>query len=53
MVSKGSDFANEREILYKILFDMRNDITDLKKLTLELLEDGNDIKTKKKYTTFN
>lgn len=34
-----SDFANEREILYKILFDMRNDITDLKKLTKELLSD--------------
>jgi len=45
--SKGGDFANEREILYKVLFDMRNDITDLKKLTLELLEDSNDIKTKK------
>ena len=26
---------------------MRNDITDLKKLTLELLEDGNDVKNKK------
>ena len=34
-----SDFANEREILYKILFDMRNDITDLKKLTRELLNE--------------
>ncbi len=34
-----SDFANEREILYKILFDMRNDITDLKKLTQELIKD--------------
>ena len=45
--SKGGDFANEREILYKVLFDMRNDITDLKKLTLELLEDNNDIQTKK------
>ena len=33
-----SDFGTEREILYKILFDMRNDITDLKKLTLELLK---------------
>ncbi len=33
-----SDFSTEREILYKILFDMRNDITDLKKLTLELLK---------------
>tara|TARA_R110002073_G_scaffold220418_1_gene380547 strand:+ start:31561 stop:32814 length:1254 start_codon:yes stop_codon:yes gene_type:complete len=41
-----SDFANEREILYKVLFDMRNDITDLKKLTLELMENGNGIKVK-------
>jgi len=34
----ASDFANEREILYKILFDMRNDINDLKKLTLNLMK---------------
>ena len=42
-----SDFANEREILYKILFDMRNDITDLKKLTQELIkgEDGGEKET--------
>jgi DNA-binding NtrC family response regulator len=33
-----SDFTNEREILYKVLFDMRNDITDLKKLTQELIK---------------
>lgn len=36
-----SDFSNEREILYKILFDMRNDINDLKKLTMELMREGN------------
>ena len=34
-----SDFTNEREILYKVLFDMRNDITDLKNLTQELIKD--------------
>jgi transcriptional regulator with PAS, ATPase and Fis domain len=41
-----SDFATEREIMYKILFDMRNDINDLKKLTLDLLKnsDSNEIK---------
>lgn len=44
--SKGSDFANEREILYKVLFDMRNDINDLKKLTLELMENGANVKNK-------
>jgi DNA-binding NtrC family response regulator len=33
----SGDFSNEREILYKILFDMRKDIADLKKLTGELM----------------
>jgi len=37
-----SDFSNEREILYKVLFDMKNDLNDLKKLTMELMENGND-----------
>ena len=32
------DFSNEREILYKVLFDMRKDIADLKKLTGELMQ---------------
>ncbi|WP_124979614.1 sigma-54 interaction domain-containing protein [Nonlabens xiamenensis] len=36
-----SDFANEREILYKVLFDMKNDLNDLKKLTNELMSHGN------------
>lgn len=38
---KESDFSSEREILYKILFDMRRDVNDLKKLTLELIKSGN------------
>lgn len=36
-----SDFSNEREILYKVLFDMKSDLNDLKKLTMELMEHGN------------
>jgi len=36
----NGNFANERDIMYKILFDMRNDINDLKKLTLDLMESG-------------
>ena len=36
-----SNFKNEREILYKVLFDMKNDLNDLKKLTLDLMESGN------------
>lgn len=35
---KEGDFNNEREILYKVLFDMKGDLNDLKKLTLELLK---------------
>ena len=34
---ESSDFTSEREILYKVLFDMKNDLNDLKKLTLELM----------------
>ena len=33
-----SEFHSEREIMYKILFDMRNDINDLKSLTSELIK---------------
>nr|WP_294936790.1 sigma-54 dependent transcriptional regulator [uncultured Flavobacterium sp.] len=36
-----SDFSSEREILYKVLFDMKSDLNDLKKLTLELMQSGN------------
>lgn len=39
-----SDFSNEREILYKILFDMKADLNDLRKLTLELMQNGNSSK---------
>ena len=34
----SSDFNSEREIMYKILFDMRNDLNDLKSLTSELIK---------------
>jgi len=35
-----NDFSTEREILYKVLFDMKSDLNDLKKLTLELMQNG-------------
>jgi transcriptional regulator with PAS, ATPase and Fis domain len=35
-----SDFSTERDILYKVLFDMKSDLNDLKKLTLELMKSG-------------
>ena len=40
--SKTSDktFTEERNMLYKVLFDLKSQITDLKELTLELLKDS-------------
>ncbi|MAQ31113.1 MAG: sigma-54-dependent Fis family transcriptional regulator [Flavobacteriales bacterium] len=40
IISKESDQNNisEREILYKILFDLKNDLNDLKKITLDLIQ---------------
>jgi len=32
---------SDREILYKILFDLKSDLNDLKKITLDLIEDKN------------
>ena len=42
-----SDFSSEREILYKVLFDMKSDLNDLKKLTMELMKSGNASDVKK------
>ena len=33
-------FANEREILYQVLFDMKKDITDLKQVVKNMLEEA-------------
>ena len=44
---KESDFSNEREILYKVLFDMKSDLNDLKKLTMELMQSGNNQQVQK------
>ncbi len=38
---EGPNFS-EREILYKVLFDMKKDITDMKKIILDLLENNDD-----------
>ncbi len=44
---KEGDFSNEREILYKVLFDMKGDLNDLKKLTLKLLKNNDSGKVHK------
>lgn len=34
----AADFSNEREILYKLFFDMKKDVTELKRMFLEVLQ---------------
>ena len=35
-----NDFSNEREMLYKLFFDMKKDVTELKKMFLEILKNS-------------
>lgn len=37
----GGEFANEREILYKLFFDMKKDVTELKRMFLDVLQNPN------------
>ncbi|XOD69284.1 MAG: sigma-54 interaction domain-containing protein [Flavobacteriales bacterium AspAUS03] len=37
------DFSNERDLLYKVLFDMRRDLNDLKSLTLQLMQNQGNV----------
>jgi DNA-binding NtrC family response regulator len=36
--SSSESFANEREILYKLFFDMKKDVTELKKMFFDVLQ---------------
>ncbi len=38
-----TSFSNEREILYKVLFDMKKDMGDLKKLVLDMIQHDDSI----------
>jgi transcriptional regulator with PAS, ATPase and Fis domain len=40
--SASSDFS-ERDILYKVLFDMKKDLMDLKKIVVDLIENDNQL----------
>lgn len=37
----NGDFSNERDILYKLFFDMKKDVTELKKMFFEVLQNPN------------
>ena len=42
VIGDSKESINERELMYKFLFDMKKDLTDLKKLVVELVSsDGN------------
>lgn len=40
----GNSEFSERDILYKVLFDMKKDLTDLKKIVVDLVENDNGLK---------
>lgn len=44
---QNSDFSTEREILYKILFDIKKDLNDLKSLTLKFIKNPQNYKSNK------
>ena len=37
----GHEFSNEREMLYKLFFDMKKDVTELKKMFVDVLQNPN------------
>ncbi len=39
--NSSSEFANEREMLYKLFFDMKKDVTELKRMFLDVLQNPN------------
>ncbi len=36
--SSNADFSNERDLLYKLFFDMKKDVTELKKMFVDILK---------------
>lgn len=46
----GSEDFSEREILYKVLFDMKNDLADVKKLVLQMIQSGGNIEANERNT---
>lgn len=42
----SDESINERDLMYKILFDLKRDLTDLKKLVVEILNAGGNISVK-------
>ena len=43
VISDSKESINERELMYKFLFDMKKDLTDLKKLVVEMIANGGEM----------
>lgn len=43
VISESTDSISERELMYKFLFDMKKDLTELKKLVVEMIAKGGEI----------
>ncbi len=43
IITEGHDNFSERELMYKFLFDMKKDLTELKKLVIDLVGKNNDL----------
>jgi transcriptional regulator with PAS, ATPase and Fis domain len=43
VIDQSTESINERELMYKFLFDMKKDLTDLKKLVVEILASNGDV----------
>ncbi len=39
--NSGHEFSNEREMLYKLFFDMKKDVTELKRMFVDVLQNPN------------
>ena len=48
--TSSGEFANEREILYKLFFDMKKDVTELKKMFLDILQNPSLVSNAANYT---
>ncbi|MDX2048650.1 MAG: sigma-54 dependent transcriptional regulator [Chitinophagaceae bacterium] len=48
--SPHSEFVNERDILYKLFFDMKKDVTELKKMFLEIVQNPASVNAAASYT---
>jgi len=45
MSSGQNEFMNERDILYKLFFDLKKDVTEMKKMFLEIVQNPSNIPT--------